>query len=57
MYQSVDAQSIEDMLRAYEERGADGFRDWLTGVGRDYMKGSNEWEFTDIYKLGFGERQ
>jgi len=56
IYRYVDGPSIEDLLQRYEEQGVDGFRDWLGDFGTSYMDGG-EWEFTDIYDLGFGERQ
>lgn len=55
IYHDVSAEDLEAMLRAYEQRGDDGFRDWLNDVGKAYMRG-DDWEFTDIYDLGFDER-
>lgn len=55
IYHHIDTTDVEAMLRAYEEGGDDGFRDWLNNMGRDYMRG-DPWEFTDIYDLGFDER-
>lgn len=63
IFHRVEATDVEEMLRAYEERGSDGFRDWLCDMGNDYMNegkytGKDDiWEFGDIYDVRFEGRE
>ncbi len=56
MQRNLTPVEVEDMLRRFEDEGIDGFRDWLHAQGTAYRMGEGEWEFTDIYDLGFGDR-
>ncbi|AGB27338.1 hypothetical protein QRB38_13340 [Mycobacterium avium subsp. hominissuis] len=48
----ISPSEIEAMLRAYEDGGDDGLRDWLTGFFDDkYVAG---WDFVTIEDFGIG---
>lgn len=54
MIQDITADEVEQMLRAYEEGGDQGLRDWMkAGPGTKYLQG---WEFITIDDFGLGDR-
>ena len=49
----ISPQDVEAMLRAYEEAGNRGLRDWMTGFfDNNYVAG---WEFLTIDDFGIGQ--
>ena len=49
----ISPQDVEAMLRAYEEAGNRGLRDWMTGFfDHNYVAG---WEFLTIDDFGIGQ--